>query len=51
MEKKHKNRLLAKFTRMLDYKPVHVLNIPDEYGYMDPELIEEIEQAVGNILK
>lgn len=51
MEKKHKNRLVAKFTRMLAYKPLHVLNIPDEYAFMDPELIEELETVVNNILK
>ncbi|WP_176371615.1 low molecular weight protein tyrosine phosphatase family protein [Desulfosediminicola flagellatus] len=51
MEKKHKNRLVAKFTRMLEYKPIYVLNIPDEYAYMDPELIEELKEIVGNLLK
>ncbi|WP_245555309.1 phosphotyrosine protein phosphatase [Hahella ganghwensis] len=50
MEKKHKNRLVAEFTRMLDHKAVHVLDIPDEYAYMDPELIAEIECKVSEIL-
>ncbi len=50
MEKKHKNRLLAEFNRMLEFKPVHVLDIPDEYQYMDPELISEIQEKVGIIL-
>ena len=40
MEQKHKNRLVAEFTRLLDHKPIHVLEIPDEYKYMDPELVE-----------
>jgi len=50
MEKKHRNRLIAKFTRMLDHKPIHVLEIPEEYKYMDPELIEEIDSKVEQIL-
>lgn len=50
MEKKHKNGLLSKFTRMLDDKPVHVLDIPDEYNYTDTELIAELESKVGIIL-
>jgi predicted protein tyrosine phosphatase len=50
MEKKHKNRLIAKFTRLLDYKPVFILDIPDEYAFMDPELIEELRYSVGNLL-
>jgi len=50
MEKKHKNRLVSKFTRLLDHKPVHVLDIPDEYKYMDPELMEDFETKVEAIL-
>lgn len=46
MEKKHKNRLIAEFTRMLDHKTMHVLDIPDEYRYMDPELISELEARI-----
>lgn len=47
MEKKHKNRLLAQFNRLLEYKTIHVLDIPDEYQYMDAELISELEVRVG----
>ena len=50
MEKKHKNRLIAEFTRMLDYKPVHILDIPDEYQYMDPELVDELLSRVRSFL-
>lgn len=51
MEQKHKNRLKAEFTRMLDHKPIHVLDIPDEYKYMDPELVQELESVVGAYLE
>jgi predicted protein tyrosine phosphatase len=50
MEQKHKNRLVAEFTRLLDHKPIHVLEIPDEYKYMDPELVEILENSVGGCL-
>ncbi len=46
MEDKHKSRLLGTFGRILQHKPVRVLQIPDEYGFMDPALIEALELAV-----
>ncbi|MGM9428093.1 low molecular weight protein tyrosine phosphatase family protein [Hydrogenophaga sp. MI9] len=50
MEQKHKSRLVADFGALLADKPVHVLDIPDEYKYMDPELVELLEQSVGSLL-
>ena len=50
MEEKHKSRLVAEFTRLLDGKIIHVLDIPDKYKYMDPELIQQLEQSVGSFL-
>lgn len=50
MEKKHKQRLCAQFSRLLQYKPLHVLDIPDEYRYMDAELVEILEQSVAWVL-
>jgi len=50
MEEKHKSRLKAQFTRLLDYKNIQVLDIPDEYQYMDSELVDIIQQSVGNYL-
>ena len=46
MEDKHKSRLKAEFRRHLEYKTLHVLDIPDDYPYMDPDLIEILEQTV-----
>lgn len=46
MEKKHKNKLVAEFARMLDHKTIYVLDIPDDYQYMDPELVSELEARV-----
>ncbi|HDN2511224.1 MULTISPECIES: low molecular weight protein tyrosine phosphatase family protein [Providencia] len=50
MEQKHKNRLKADFSRLLEHKPLHVLDIPDDYQYMAPELIALLEDAVPHIL-
>jgi predicted protein tyrosine phosphatase len=51
MEEKHKNRLKAQFTRQLNHKNVQVLDIPDEYQYMDTELVEIMKQTVGSYLR
>ena len=50
METKHRNRLLAKYPGPLKYKALHVLDIPDEYPFNDPELIEELNARVQPIL-
>ncbi|MCH9814269.1 MAG: phosphotyrosine protein phosphatase [Epsilonproteobacteria bacterium] len=46
MEKKHKSRLKAQFLEMLNGKKLYVLDIPDEYLYMDEALIYELESKV-----
>jgi len=50
MEEKHKSRLVAEYRRLLENTPIHVLDIPDEYKYMDAELIDLLRQSVGAIL-
>lgn len=39
MEKAHRNRLNRKFREHLAGKRIAVLNIPDDYDYMDKDLI------------
>ena len=51
MEEKHKNRLKARFTRLLDHKSIQILDIPDEYHYMDEELVNIMKQSVGSYLE
>lgn len=51
MEDKHRDRLRAQFPRPLAYKPLHILNIEDNYRYMDPELVAELEALVTPILE
>lgn len=50
MESKHKSRLLADFGRLMSGKVLHVLDIADEYQYMDPELVAQLQDAVGAML-
>ena len=39
MEAVHRSRLNRKFRKSLAGKRIAVLNIPDNYDYMDPELV------------
>jgi len=50
MEQKHKNRLKAEFTRIIVHKKVHILDIPDDYKYMDTELVQILEESVNSYL-
>lgn len=51
MEEKHRNRLKARFGQLLAHKPLHILDIPDEYHYMDTELVELLSACVTTILE
>ena len=50
MEQTHRNKLTSKFRRYLSNKRVIVLNIPDEYEYMSPELVQLLESKVTPLL-
>lgn len=50
MEHKHKQRLQANFNRLLAHKRIIVLDIPDEYQYMDPELVTIFKQCVAPLI-
>lgn len=50
MEEKHKSRLRAEFGRALEGRAIHVLDIPDDYRYMDAELVEQLALCVPSIL-
>ncbi|MES2933321.1 MAG: phosphotyrosine protein phosphatase [Pseudomonadota bacterium] len=50
MEEKHKSRLLASYRRVLENISIHVLDIPDKYKYMDPELVELLRDCVSDAL-
>ncbi|WP_426357232.1 low molecular weight protein tyrosine phosphatase family protein [Pseudocolwellia sp. HL-MZ19] len=50
MEEHHESRLKSDFTNMLKYKNIQVLDIPDDYQYMDAELVEILEQSISAYL-
>ena len=48
MERRHAQRLRERFAGALEGKEIHVLDIPDDYEYMDPELIEMLQTALSD---
>jgi len=50
MEQKHKDRIKAAHPAPCKYAKIHVLDIPDEYKYADPELIELIRSSTAHFL-
>lgn len=51
MEKKHLRRIREKYPDIVAEKRVVCLNIPDDFEYMDEELIELLESGVSEYLK
>lgn len=49
MEQKHKNRLVAEYRRLVENKPLYVLDISDDYRYMAPELVALLEEIVPTL--
>ena len=50
MEDKHRARLRAQFRDEVRYKAVHVLDIPDLYRYMDPDLVALLQAKVPPLI-
>jgi len=50
MEKSHRNKLSKKFRPHLGGKRVICLDIPDEYDYMEPALVELLKRKVARFL-
>lgn len=49
MEKKHKARLQELFPET-DFPAIASLDIPDDYQFMDPELIELLQESVESYI-
>lgn len=47
MEKAHRAKLQRRFRNSLKRARVVCLDIPDEYGFMQPELVELLKRKVG----
>lgn len=50
MEKKHQQRIQEKFSTLLKGKKIIVLDISDDYTYMDEELIDILMSRVSEYL-
>ena len=51
MEQKHKSRIMADFRDEVRYKSLHVLDIPDDYRYMEPELVELLREKSAPFIR
>jgi len=50
MEKMHLAKLRAKYRRHLNGKRIVCLEIPDNYAFMDPDLVRLLEARVSRYL-
>src|SRR6185295_7072509 len=51
MEKSHRNRVMKKFRDQLKGKRLVVLGIPDEFEYMQPELVDLLKVRVARYVR
>ena len=51
MEKKQRTKLLQKFRKYLNGRRIICLDIPDDYDYMQPELVKLLEAKAGKFLR
>ena len=49
MEIKHQRYLLSHFPGEMKYKELLLLDIPDEFRYMDEELVAELEAVLSDL--
>lgn len=50
MEKKHVRRIREKYSDILNKKKIICLNIPDEYEFMDDELVSLLHASVSIVI-
>lgn len=48
MERKHADYLREKFPEAIAGKPVHCLRIPDDFGFMDEDLIATLKNRLSH---
>lgn len=51
MEKTHRNKLNSRFRRHLNGKRIICLDIPDDYAFMQPELVQLLQAKAGRFLR
>jgi len=50
MEDKHEQRIRARFRDEVRYKQLHVLGVPDEYAFMDDELVALLRERAEPLI-
>jgi predicted protein tyrosine phosphatase len=50
MEHSHKSKIKSMY-RHLEIPIIHVLDIPDEYEFMDEDLIDQLKEKVSKVLQ
>lgn len=51
MEKRHRNKIRAMFKNLYEFKRIVCLFIPDEYDFMQPELVALLKVKVAPYLE
>ncbi|MDH3973015.1 MAG: phosphotyrosine protein phosphatase [Deltaproteobacteria bacterium] len=51
MEERHRSKISRRYSKLLKNKRMIVLDVPDRYGYMQPELVEILKARVLNIIQ
>jgi predicted protein tyrosine phosphatase len=51
MEKTHRNKLSKRFRKHLNRKHIVCLDIPDDYNFMDADLVKLLEVKAGKFLR
>lgn len=51
MEKMHRNKVSKKFKELLKNKRIITLDIPDNYDFMQPELIQLLKMKVSRVIR
>lgn len=51
MEKYHRNAIRTKFPALYERKPIVCLYIPDEYDFMQPELIALLSEKFEDVFR
>lgn len=51
MEPEHRSRIMKRFPESARAVEIQVLDIPDDYGFMDPELQEMLRVPVEALLE
>jgi predicted protein tyrosine phosphatase len=51
MERSHQSKLRTRFRKHLNGKRVVCLDIPDNYAFMAPDLVERLERTAGPHLR